>query len=443
MSTTITAKPPLPPPSPQEIYRKLSQSRLGVPASYVSGAESDSDSQPLHDMTPHSPNSGGSHFASSSQPPLQSIAERSNPSGDESDEDDEEGAWGRVADHTRVDEQQDEVAVKSGYLWKKGTRRKKKKLKMTTGDRHGRNAAYYKTSAEYQLLRLLDMSEVHSVTPVVLKKHENTFGLVLPTRTLYLKTESQEKVDSWVKAINQVREHLQSTTSIIPLPTPPIPIPHSHQQQRGSIGRRGGDDFSTSPTAHPVTSSDEEDLGPLMSLTDARTFSPATGSGAGSVSTTDPTKVVLSGYLMKCGKRKSWRKRWFVLTGEKLTYCGNHMDQRHQREIPLSQMLDAMESPLPARHGITQISAPVTSNTQDDRGDTNGENHTFRLVTTKRSLLLCAPSEEEEIRWLSAVRALIARRTGKPELGTGGSTGRSQQQPQQQQQRRRASVTGE
>ena len=35
---------------------------------------------------------------------------------------------------------------------------------------------------------------------------------------------------------------------------------------------------------------------------------------------------------------------------------------------------------------------------------------TFKIVTTKRTLLLCAPSQEEEIRWLSAVRALIARR---------------------------------
>lgn len=37
--------------------------------------------------------------------------------------------------------------------------------------------------------------------------------------------------------------------------------------------------------------------------------------------------------------------------------------------------------------------------------------HAFKIVTTKRTLLLCAPSEEEEIRWLSAIGALIARRT--------------------------------
>jgi len=36
--------------------------------------------------------------------------------------------------------------------------------------------------------------------------------------------------------------------------------------------------------------------------------------------------------------------------------------------------------------------------------------HTFKIVTTKRTLLLCAPSEDDEIKWMGAIRALIARR---------------------------------
>lgn len=120
-----------------------------------------------------------------------------------------------------------------------------------------------------------------------------------------------------------------------------------------------------------------------------------------------------------------------------------------------------MESPLRARHGLAHNSSSVASNTQDDRGDGNGENYTFKVVTTKRSLLLCAPSEEEEIRWLSTVRALIARRSGRTEMASGGSPQQPinpnhppppppilppilpSSQQQQQQQRRRASVTGE
>lgn len=39
----------------------------------------------------------------------------------------------------------------------------------------------------------------------------------------------------------------------------------------------------------------------------------------------DPNKVILSGYLMKQGKRKNWRKRWFVLMSGRLVYSRSHM----------------------------------------------------------------------------------------------------------------------
>ncbi len=45
-----------------------------------------------------------------------------------------------------------------------------------------------------------------------------------------------------------------------------------------------------------------------------------------------------------------------------------------------------------------------------DAEDVNAAAHTFKIVTTKRTLLLCAPSEDDEIKWLGAIRALIARR---------------------------------
>lgn len=41
--------------------------------------------------------------------------------------------------------------------------------------------------------------------------------------------------------------------------------------------------------------------------------------------TTDPNKVILKAYLMKMGKRKNWRKRWFVLTSGNLMYSSSHM----------------------------------------------------------------------------------------------------------------------
>ena len=110
---------------------------------------------------------------------------------------------------------------------------------------------------------------------------------------------------------------MQSTASITPVPTPPVNIPG-----RGGERSQEASVLSASPPNHAITSSDEEGPGhPSPSM--AAAFSPAKGSGAPIAS--DPTKVILSGYLMKCGKRKTWRKRWFVLNGEKLMYCGNHM----------------------------------------------------------------------------------------------------------------------
>lgn len=76
------------------------------------------------------------------------------------------------------------------------------------------------------------------------------------------------------------------------------------------------------------------------------------------------------------------------------------------------------------------ISPPALSASEENRmhdvdpanASLNGTKYTFKIVTTKRTFLLCAPSEAEEIKWLSAVRALIARRS-QPLSGAGSPTG--------------------
>ena len=91
--------------------------------------------------------------------------------------------------------------------------------------------------------------------------------------------------------------------------------------------------------------------------------------------------------------------------------------------MELSEILDALECdlPTPRNYGggasVTSAGSPPLaspsapkSNAEDNSHEAGA--HVFKIVMTKRSLLLCAPSEEEEIKWLSAVRALIARRSG-------------------------------
>ena len=193
---------------------------------------------------------------------------------------------------------------------------------------------------------------------------------------------------------------------------------------------------------------------------------------------TDPKKIVLQGYLMKCGsKRKNWRKRWFVLTPEKVIYSKSHLDfskslAKPHKQIALDKVLDALEcsvgkhghilgganaggEKLPGAVGMTPSNSTATTGTGIPSSVSTGANlpgsqsqnptsavptsnsppsvadssmlpqlpHTFKIITPKRCLLLCAPSEEEEIKWLSAVRALIARRKGNSVDFSGPATG--------------------
>lgn len=166
---------------------------------------------------------------------------------------------------------------------------------------------------------------MHSCTSVALKKHENTFGLVSPIRTFYLQAKTAKEVQEWVIAIEKARQTLAATaTQTGAGASVPIPIPTSS-------GRR-----SSSQPPPPVTpppppsfmnaSSDSEDASPSTQNFSIPLSSSPSKQRGGAPSSGDPSKVVVSGYLMKCGsKRRNWRKRWFVLTGERLWYSASHM----------------------------------------------------------------------------------------------------------------------
>ena len=188
--------------------------------------------------------------------------------------------------------------------------------------------AYYKTSAEYQLLKILDLGEVHSCTAVSLKKHDNTFGLVSPVRTFYLRANSPDEVQGWVRAIQEAREMLMATSTIQSISTPPIPIPGASGHRRTGSHPPPVTPSPASQRSGAATSSDSEDHdgSPNIAFSQTRQGISSSPSKALSSIAKDPNKVVLSGYLMKCGsKRHNWRKRWFVLNGEKLIYSGSHM----------------------------------------------------------------------------------------------------------------------
>jgi len=166
---------------------------------------------------------------------------------------------------------------------------------------------------------------------VNLKRHDNTFGLISPIRTFYLQAATPQEVQNWVTAIEDARQTLLATSTVNSV-SMPIRIPHAKEG-----GSRGTFPPSSSHSAHGVsahtfTSSDSEDAMPTIQQRNQPVTSSSTQASfsltppKAPVPPKDPTKVILSGYLMKCGsKRRNWRKRWFVLTGEKLVYSGSHM----------------------------------------------------------------------------------------------------------------------
>ncbi|KAI5481271.1 pleckstrin-like domain-containing protein [Pseudohyphozyma bogoriensis] len=475
------------------VERRLSSGRKNMTA--ASSASEDESTAPTASIP-----IPGSHPPSSpsrlpSSLPLSAISESGSGDGDdyESDassiRDDNEGdveqqqglSRLRTTSTTEAGAEVDEAPVKSGYLMKKGERRKAWKKRWFV--LRGGQLAMYKTDKEYQLLRLIPLSTIHTCAPVELKKHSYTFGLVTPKRTYYIKAGSASERDSWCETVERAKKEAAEIVTEVPTPgsstpiaipspaatrTPtaahprspqpqshsisptsfpparpatssslprPVPPPNSFaagggvkenslqlggvdegltRYARGSSGSEGlavptgeyfaahasgsGGGLMTPNSPGIVSSSEEEDDYAPENEGDK---SAATESGLRfveekkSAMPVDPNKVILQGYLMKQGKRKNWRKRWFILTSHKLSYSRSHMDAKVHRQIPLSSVLDAIENqPAPS---------PASS-------DPNTAQHSFKIITPKRTFLVCAPSEEDEIKWLAALQCLVMRR---------------------------------
>nr|ODN86867.1 PH domain-containing protein [Cryptococcus depauperatus CBS 7841] len=161
------------------------------------------------------------------------------------------------------------------------------------------------------------------------------------------------------------------------------------------------------------------------------------------VAPADSNKVILQAYLMKQSRRRKdvWRKRWFVLTSQGLAYSRSHMESKAQQFIPLGSILDVLEvlsddteldgddmdylsahghthsahhlhhAQSPPRQFIRGRLPSITASETPKRPPPppKEEEHTFKLITAKRNFLISAPSEEDEIKWLAAFRALLER----------------------------------
>ncbi|KZP00385.1 PH-domain-containing protein [Calocera viscosa TUFC12733] len=444
------------PPSPQEVHRKLSMTApVGMPIpsrtpskrtvraistsniTYPNtfSSESDSDTSALHSPivahhTIPSFSEGGSTLG---------VIEERRTTQDGSESEDEEEV---EASEGEVDEGalREETVIKTGYLYKKGERRKTWKRRWFV--LRGAKLAYYKSNAEYRLLHLLPTANISAVQPVVLKKYGHAFALITPSRTFYLRADTEQEAQEWVRGLREVAreakeeeaDELESamsvagpasvTSQLTGPPHPPISLntqhmspplgtssdSDDHRSPRSPVlpnRQRAGSTAASIPAAPPS---------PVTAISPIPAYSPG-GAMLRSASTKrDPNKPILQGYMTKMGKRKGWRKRWFVLKESGLDYGKSHMDTKSHRSIPITHILHAVEYAPPdpkQHHHIPHLPhSPPQPSVVDTSGIAPEDAHVFKVITPERAYILCAPSEEEEIKWLSALRALIERTRG-------------------------------
>ncbi|GAA6010838.1 hypothetical protein JCM10207_003952 [Rhodosporidiobolus poonsookiae] len=597
------SRPAAAPPTPQEIERKLGSPTIAPPpAPTLSSSLESVDLQRRFSNASRrghgSMSSGDEEDAPSPplrpQPHLSAISEAEDAvaSGSESDASSLNGGGGEGRRSSRPDELRvdasrasrdsgglsENATLKSGYLMKKGEKRKtwkKRWFVLRSGQ-----LAMYKTDKEYRLLRLIPIADIHSVSPVELKKHANAFAIVTPHRAFYVEAPSAAEVKEWCQLIDRAKSDYRSRATVTSLDTPtdtaaptpvgpspaqtprmatyqpqpapptqgsvaiPIPsaslaggggapvsgsyvssafAPSSYQSTASSLSsaphgastnsfappplpspslslsfgcgglglqpgdgelqsldagleqlglgagpgagadERGAPQRSSSgrsdglavpgtgagpngPLSPGIASSSEEEDGfeayeqqygspgsyaPAPVQQQQQYYaSPSSAAQAPvqapappvpSVSFVDPNKIILSGYLMKQGKRKNWRKRWFVLQSGMLAYSRSHMDTKTHRQIPMSSILDAIEYDSAAQQASKRPSHPLspTSPTfNPSSSESRTYDHCFKIITPKRTYLCCAPTEEDEIKWLAALQCLVARRTQAAVRGT-------------------------
>ncbi|UZJ51505.1 hypothetical protein CBS101457_000825 [Exobasidium rhododendri] len=105
-----------------------------------------------------------------------------------------------------------ESTLKSGYLWKRGEKRKNWKKRWFV--LRSSKLCYYKNEKEYQLLRFIDMSDVHTVAAIALKKNQNSFGIVTSKRQYYTRASSAKEMQDWIDALKDAQEQARQTSTL-------------------------------------------------------------------------------------------------------------------------------------------------------------------------------------------------------------------------------------
>ncbi|KAI9101193.1 hypothetical protein DFS34DRAFT_460420 [Phlyctochytrium arcticum] len=142
-----------------------------------------------------------------------------------------------------------EQIIKSGFLMKKGERRRTWKRRWFV--LRPTRLAYYKNEKEYELLKVINLADIHAIAEVELKKRRNVFGLVTRERTYYVQATSREDMEGWLRPMRQAHKLLRKPTEPRPIlreASNPQPIvTEQHPSPDGLTGRM----TASPPSANP------------------------------------------------------------------------------------------------------------------------------------------------------------------------------------------------
>ncbi|KAK9719231.1 hypothetical protein K7432_004952 [Basidiobolus ranarum] len=293
-----------------------------------------------------------------------------------------------------VEELNNQALVKCGYLLKRSTKRKVWKKRWFV--LRGTSLTCYKDDKEYELERIIDLSEAKQILEATWKTRKNVFGIVVFKKKYYFQAESRIQLDEWLNTMDYVLSGIVEDE---------VSGEYSHSRKGSSgsrtsiLSRSNSDNLkeyyltygkpestpgnlvrmpSYSRTSEITSSEDDEEQGEIVDEDEDIELPEC-----------NDNKVLFSGYLHKqCDMYKAWRKRWFVLRSNTLSYYKNEKEYVLHKIIPIESIQGAFEK------------TPTAF---------KSKRFCFQLITPQRNYLVAAESQESMLAWLRRINSTVAR----------------------------------
>lgn len=222
---------------------------------------------------------------------------------------------------------------------------------------------FFKARADPEPKSTLLLSCAHVKTTTL--DRINTFELVVPGDVFYLQADNSSDFFLWMDLIRTSQKLFKSS------------------QVPGS---------STSSQLLPPTSTDGERISPRASIYSGTSPTSVSALNTSGGAPSGIQEVYRTGWLYKQGQKvKNWKKRWFVLKDNKLTYYSGKNEKTPKGSIALS-----LAVPKDGAHEAGTSIKGLSDHTYT---------YTFEIVVTGRVYYIAATSEMETKEWISAIRA--------------------------------------